>query len=300
MLAIKHRRRTRSRAMTLVEVLVAVAVAGAFFAGVLAAFIQIVKASDLAEAKLQAINNARAALELMAIDIKQARIDPRRPLQYFVGRHNTLAYGNGIDDDGDGRIDEEIADGRDNDGDWSYQSDDHHANIAGYYERPMFVGSADLDDLHVDEDCKFENDRLAFRIFPDPGDPQSRDDLITFYIGTYEGEGNVLLRGITRKVSSGGQPEEPSPLAFNVVSLNLLYWDPNRTPNYWVTEWDSYQAASFPDPGIEIPVAVYISVTVYAGTKPLKELKPGQPMETIELSTTVNIEQVLKDMRRSG
>jgi prepilin-type N-terminal cleavage/methylation domain-containing protein len=294
------RGKRQSRAMTLVEILVAMAVAGAFLAGVFAAFIQIVKASDLAEAKLQAINNARAALELMSIDIKAARIDPSRSVQYFIGLHRSLAWGNGIDDDGDGLIDEEWANALDDDRDWNYATDDRHANIAGNYERSMFVGSADLGDAHVDEDCRFENDKLTFRIFPDPGNPQSRDDLITFYLGTYEGENHVLLRGITRNVSSGGRAEEPSPLAFNVVSLNFFYWDPNRTPNYWVTEWDSYQAATFPSPGIEIPVAVYMSVTVYAGTKPLKDIKPGEPMETIRLDTEVNIEQVLKDTRRRG
>jgi hypothetical protein len=154
--------------------------------------------------------------------------------------------------------------------------------------------------MHVDEDCKFERDSLRFRIFPDPGNPLSRDDFISFKIGTYEGESHVLLRTITRKVSEDTSAEESYPLAFNVISLNFLYWDPNRTPNYWVTEWNSYKAASFPEPKIEIPVSVYISVSAYAGTKPFGQVKRNEPIETVTLSTIVNIEQVLKDMRRGG
>ena len=65
----------------------------------------------------------------------------------------------------------------------------------------------------------------------------------------------------------------------------------------WVTSWDSLYAPMFPDPQIELPVAVHISVTVYADTEPFNEYQPGRSIETVTLDTVVNIEHVLKDER---
>jgi hypothetical protein len=65
----------------------------------------------------------------------------------------------------------------------------------------------------------------------------------------------------------------------------------------WVTSWDSLYAPMFPDPQIELPVAVHISITVYSGTEPFREYRAGQKVETTTLETVVNIEQVLKDER---
>jgi type II secretory pathway pseudopilin PulG len=286
--------------MTLLEILVAVAIAMAFMGGVVAAFIQILRATNLTEVKLEAFNNARAALEMMAIDIKASRIDPRQPMQHFVGEDYLLAYGNGLDDDEDGAIDEELFNGRDDDytgPDWDPTRDDRHAEAGGLFERQFFVSDADLGDSHVDEDCKFDLDRLTFRIFPDPNDPLSRDDLITFELGTFEGEQHVLLRRIVHNPSSPNSTVEVAPLAFNVMSLYLLYWDPNRIPPDWTTAWNSFDAPRFAQPAIELPISVFLAVTVYADTKPIEQYKPGNPIQTITLQTVVNIEQVLKDQR---
>ena len=291
-----------TKGMTFLELMVAVAIAMAFMVGVVAAFIQIMQATNLAEAKLEAVNNARAALELMAIDIKAARIDPRQSLQHFVGENYNLAYGNGLDDDGDGGPpDEEIFNGRDDDltgPDWNVtRGDDRHAVAGGLIERPFYFNSPDLGDGHVDEDCKFDVDRLTFRIFPDPTTPITRDDLITFEVGTFEGEEHVLMRRIVHDPSLPNRIVKKEPLAFNVMSLNLLYWDPNRIPPDWSTSWNSFRAPNFVQPAIELPVAVFIAVTVYADTKPIEHYKPGDPIQTITLQTVVNIEQVLKDQR---
>jgi hypothetical protein len=40
-------------------------------------------------------------------------------------------------------------------------------------------------------------------------------------------------------------------------------------------------------------VSVLVSITVYAGKKPLEQVDPAEPLETVTLSTVVNIEQVL-------
>lgn len=295
-----QQKRNRTRAMTLLELLVAVAIALAFLGGVIAAFIQILRATNLAEVKLDAVNNARYALEMMAIDIKAAWIDPRQALQYFVGEDHPLSYGNGLDDDGDGNVDEELFNGRDDDytgPDWNFARDDRHAVAGGVYERHFAVSGPDLGDGHVDEDCKFDRDRLIFRIFPDPNNPTSRDDLITFEVGTFEGEEHVLVRRIVHAASSPNRTVEVEPFAFNVMSLHLLYWDPNRIPPDWTTSWNSFDAPRFVQPGIELPVAVFLEVTVYADTRPIEQYKPGDPIQTITLQTVVNIEQVLKDQR---
>lgn len=293
-------RSSRSKGMTLLELLVAAAIAMVFLGGVVAAFIQILRATNLTEAKLEAVNNARAALEMMAIDIKAARIDPRQPVQYFVGEDYVLSYGNGLDDDGDRVVDEEIFNGRDDDytgPDWNVTRDDRHAVVGGLFERQFYVNGPDLGDGHVDEDCRFDLDRLTFRIFPDPNNPLSRDVLITFEVGTFEGEEHVLLRRIVHNPSSPNRLVELAPIAFNVMSLHFLYWDPNRIPPDWTTVWNSFLAPRFVQPGIELPIAVFMAVTVYADTKPIEQYQAGDPIQTITLQTVVNIEQVLKDQR---
>ena len=285
--------------VSMIEMLVALAVAGVFLAGVLEAFVSIIRASDMAETQLEAVANARTALERMSVDIKAARIDPRRPIQTFHGIHTDLSYGDGIDNDEDGRVDEEVHNGEDDDVDYQVMNDDLHESLGGgFIERPVLVNMADLGDRHVDEDCRFSADTLEFITFPDPNNPGYREQTISYEVTTFDGQPNVLVRRVTYN------PHDPQnirtevdPIAFNVLSLSLLYWDPNRIPMNWVTSWDSLYAPFFPDPQIELPVAVHISVTVYAGSAPFNEYKPGQRAETVTLETTVNIEQVLKDER---
>lgn len=291
--------RNRLRGLTLVEILVAVAVSMAFLSGVLMAFMQIIKTSDKSKARLQAVNNARSALELMTIDIKAARISRSALFQVFKGTNNTLAFGNGYDEDRDGRVDEETFDGLDNDNDWNAANDDRHLSVSGNYDRAQFRGLPDLGDGHVDEDTLFSRDSLSFRIFPDPANPQSRDDLVSYEvvddIAAY-GEPNVLVRTITRNVSSGTPVQEASPIAFNILSLDILYWNPNTATPTWTTEWDA--AIFLPmSTNIPLPISVYVSVTVNAGTKDIKDYRPGDKTETITLHTLVNIEQVLNDSR---
>ncbi|MCD6386478.1 type II secretion system protein [Candidatus Sumerlaeota bacterium] len=282
--------------ITLVELMVAVVVASVFLSGVIAAFIQILKATDRAEANIEAVNDARSALELMAIDIKAARIDTTQKPQPFIGVNNHLTYGDGIDNDNDGRIDEEYINSIDDDGDWIY-ADDNHTMIGGMVERPTYVNRPDYGDFHVDEDFKFDQDRLTIGIFSDPFLPVQRSQTITYEIGSYEGESRVLLRRVVYFEDGTPQSQVVSPLAFNVLSLNFLYWDPNHDPPEWREDWDGPNAGLFPAPGIELPVAVFISITIYSGTEPLEHYQPGDPLETATLTTIVNIEQILHDPR---
>ena len=285
--------------VTLIEMLVAVAIAGIFLAGVTEAFIYILRSSEQTEAQLEAVTNARSALEQMSIEIKAARIDNRRPIQFFHGQDFNLAFGDAIDNDQDGRVDEEVLDGSDDDGDFTLATDDLHVNFGGgLSERSNFTNFPDLGDIHVDEDCRFSYDILEFITFPDPDNPGYREKKIKYRITDFDGQPNVLVRTVTYNPNdSPNRYVEEDPLAFNVLSLNFLYWDPNRIPMNWVTSWDSLYAPMFPDPQIELPAAVHISVTIYAGTEPFNEYEDGQRVETVTLETIVTIEQVLKDER---
>ena len=282
--------------MTFVEVMVAVAVSLAFLSGVLAAFIQIIHTSDISSARLKAVNNARSALEIMSIDLKAARLKPPGLLQIFEGTDRTLAYGDGVDNDKDGKIDEEIFDGKDNDGDWSAGRDDRHQRLGDSYERSQWVNLPDLGDANVDEDTKFSRDTLTFRVWPEKQRIWARDDVITYEIvddvNTY-GESNVLVRRIKRTYAANYVEEDVSPIAFKVLSLDILYWNPNAERPGWVSEWDTFKSSKFTTSGIELPIAVYLAITVYAGTDDLSKYIPGNKIETITLYTIVNLEQVL-------
>ncbi|HOE63108.1 MAG TPA: type II secretion system protein [Candidatus Sumerlaeota bacterium] len=287
------------KGITLLELLVAIAISGIFLTGVLEAFVYIIRTTDRAETQLEAVTNARSALERMAIDIKAARIDPRYPIQHFVGESLDLPYGDGIDNDGDGRVDEEIRQGADDDGDFQVSVDDLHVAFdGGVRERSALTNFGDLGDRNVDEDCRFSADTIEFITYPDLDNPGFREQRIRYAIGDFDGQTNVLIREVIHNPNSPTQMRiERDPIAFNVLSLSFLYWDPNRIPMNWVTTWDSLYAPLFPDPQIELPAAVHICITVYAGSNPFNEYRPGDRVETITLETIVTNEQVLKDAR---
>jgi prepilin-type N-terminal cleavage/methylation domain-containing protein len=291
----RPRQSQRPGGWTLVELLVAVAVISIFLLGVVAAFTQILRASDRSERMMEAYQNARAAVETIGRFVKAARIEPGMN-PHFLGINVPTSSGDRVDNDKDGRVDEERPDGFDDDGDWAAARDDRHAQIGGMYERPRFVGVADLGDEHVDEDCVFNLDHLAMTLYPDPGVPGSQVQMTSFSIGVWEGENNVLLQLLQRSIGSGMSTPEIAPLAHNVLSLNFLYWDANVPQPYWVEQWDAASRPK-PGPGIELPASVYISVTVYAGRKSLDQVGPNELLETMTASTIVNIESVIHDPR---
>jgi prepilin-type N-terminal cleavage/methylation domain-containing protein len=282
-----------ARGFTLVEVLVAILIALAFMAGALAAFIQILRASDMAEAEMAAIANGRVALDALAIEVKQANYIPGS--FHFVATNNHLANGDAIDNDRDGAVDEELPDGQDDDGDWT-AGDDRHAQISGAsYERVEFRGIADLGDERVDEDTVFDSDELEFDILPDPADPLPRYVRVRFYIGTWEGRDHVLLKDTSDLIS--GLPAETSPLAEGVLSFNALYWQANQAVPYWIEDWDSANPAYVFGMLLPMPAAVYLSLHVYADDRPIDNWSLGQPARIAHLSTVVNVEQTIHDPR---
>lgn len=304
-----------ARALTLVELLVAMAVAGVFFLSVLMAFSQILRAGEQAEAQVAANNQARAALLYLARDIEQTRRDTSTPMQFFLLENRTLSYGDGRDNDGDGVMDEEVMDGRDSDGDWTLNHD-RHARIGSYRERPEFLGVPDLGDLKVDEDCKFGNDRLTLRIPPDPLGGDTRDEKVVYELGSYEGQDHVLLRTVITAPDSPNPASVTEPLAFNVLAFDVLVWNCNadaedatgRPRPYWTSEWDARtrifpfsKPFNAPDgvPPFEFPSSVRVQITVYSGRLELPMLSwtPGEPIETLTLTTTINLEAILKDLR---
>ena len=79
------------RALTLVEMLIAMAIAGIFFSSVIAAFVSILRASHNVEIETNAVGNARAALENLSVDLKQA--DHLSAGWHFIGANFPTAYG---------------------------------------------------------------------------------------------------------------------------------------------------------------------------------------------------------------
>ncbi|MFH0793013.1 MAG: hypothetical protein V2A74_03160 [bacterium] len=231
----------------------------------------------------------------MASEIKAANVVGNH---FFLrGINGELLYGDGIDNDGDGRVDEEVLDNEDNDGDYVGAVDDRHARIGTEFERKNFLNFADLGDGHLDEDNRFGNDILEFDIFPDPRNPVFRNDLIRYQVQTFDGMDRVLVRRLQRTDLFGSVSNLLDPLAFNVLSFDALYLDPNRIPYNFVPEWNSNLAQFFADPKLPLPIGVYLSLTIYADTKGIEQYTPGQPVKAVTLATYVNIEQMLKDVR---
>ncbi|MGC8841308.1 MAG: PulJ/GspJ family protein [Candidatus Sumerlaeaceae bacterium] len=276
------------RGLTLVELLVALLFVAAVMGGAIVAFVGLQRHSRETKARLSAMAEARFALQSLSHDLAQAQLGPPSafPQNLFIGANSVLAEGNRKDDDGDDRIDEEVYDGIDDDVDWS-STDDRHAQITpALFERPQGRGFPDLGDRHVDEDTKFGHADLRFRI---PGQTTGTVVEVHYYVGDFDGKSNVLIR---EEVTSAGV--EAGPIAFDVLSFTALFWDANPPPGplrKWVTAWDSTQIN--PATEVPLPVSVALEVTVYAGTRPYQSLKPTEPIETVRLTTVINVEAAL-------
>ena len=310
----------RRRGLTLIEALTAVTVTLIFVGGVAAAFIQIIRAADEAEAMVRAHSAARSATDKISTELRQLQLDANRTRRVVRLINRPLAHGNNMDMDGDGVADEEFVNARDTDGDW-LQTSNRHAMIGPHYERPNFLFSPDLGDEHVDEDHRFSADELSWIVAGTNGQVR-----VTYRLGNFDGEPNVLLRA----VRVGIEPEQVEPVVFDVVSFDVLAWDANAEIEdytnfqpivpYWVEEWDSMVLIENPDrfvPGVNppyypdgqpivqvepfyIPPSFYIRVTVNAEPIPLRDIPPSdwplgdKPLRTVSVSTVVNVEAVIQ------
>lgn len=302
-----------ARGLTLVETLVALAVVLTFFVGAVMAFLEIVRTKEQTQSRLDAVANARHALETMSAEFKRARLLPQTTTvtqtftEYFVGS-TTFSAGDRIDNDGDGRVDEESFNGFDDDGDWSI-IDDRHARIpsvaagGAYHDRWKFRTRSDLGDARVDEDCLFSSSTIEFQTFPQASGLPERRVLFSRGVDP-DGEPNSLLMQVQEwdPVVSPPALATIAPVAHNVLSFTALYYDATVTTgtqrsNPWQIRWDSQERLATRNDVPPIPPSVYLAVTVYSGTQPLSTIAPGQKIETLTLHTIVNVEAVLADPR---
>ncbi|MCX7717950.1 MAG: prepilin-type N-terminal cleavage/methylation domain-containing protein [Candidatus Sumerlaeaceae bacterium] len=289
-----------ARGLTLLELVIALAILLLFIGAALLSVFHIIRTGEVAQAKLDAMSNARHALETMSLEIKQVRFGPlgATPQNLFEVSTNAFPNGNYKDDDGDGAVDEEWLDGL-SQGGWT-PADNRHArldNPAGggppsppRYERQRFLTTPDLGDGVVDVDARFNSATMRFRTFPNAFNPSPGNREVRFLRGTYDGEPNVLLRVVTEDAGGPNERTTTSPIAFGVLSFSALCWDPNTVDRGWRLFWN---AAAYPATDVEIPPSVFLEVTCYAGVKPLSSLQPGEPIDTVRLQTVVDIESVL-------
>lgn len=315
----------RRRALSLVEVLLAVTISLAVLSSAFLAYIQISRVSDDARAYSRAHNRARAAIEEIGRTAAEVLADAGLTEQQFTITTSALLYGDRIDFDGDGVDDEEVLDGYDNDGDWIVADHDVHQQFpgSGFIERPGLVGVADQGDLRVDADVVFSQDVLTFRL-PASIPLGTPAKLVRYRIRDYNGRTNVLVREDIENPSAGtdldaiytaaeaGGTVTVVPVAFEVVSFDVLAWDPNEDLDnprpapynqpYWVEEWDAsvipgsnrlpYGALPFVPP-FEFPAAIFVRVTVNAETRPLSELGDlstrTEPLRTAMVQTVVDL-----------
>jgi hypothetical protein len=264
--------------------------------------------------------SARSAVDAMATEIRQIQQDPDRTRRILVITNRPLAYGDNVDNDGDGVVDEELFNGIDDDSDWT-PAHDRHVQVGTYVERADFLARPDLGDDNVDEDCLFSADEISWVV---PGSAGSLR--ITYRIDTFEGEKHVLVRAS----KLGNAPEVVEPVVFDVVSLDILAWNANAFIDangpfetiipYWVESWDSVPLINNPDryvPGVNpprfpdgtviptiepfyLPPAVYLRVTVNAERVPLSEIPESdwpfgnRRLKTVSISTVVNLESAIQ------
>ncbi len=252
----------KRRGLTLVEILVSLAVTAVLVSAVTATFISILRTSNDSEVAINASANARAALTTMVREIKAAN----SPLTLMDNPDHPLPTGDGQDDDRDELIDEERPNGlNDDSGLWV----DRHVLIGGRYERPDGVGIPDLGDEGVDEDTIFNLDRLSFTITP-PGGPAYQ---VAYRVRSFDGQDRVLVRTVNGVDSA--------PLAFDVVSFNVLCWSP--TTRLWENIWS----------GAELPATVFVEIGIDADPRSPATRQSGESFRTVSLRTVIALERVI-------
>ncbi len=296
--------RSRRRGMSLVELLVAMAIAGVFLSGTAMAFVQIMRANDLARVRMEALANARHALDQLSRDLITATDSaPTGGTPLFstlISSSTPIMTGNLIDDDRDGAVDESLFTGEDNDGDWVAARDSRHVRLSdtnpAIVERKRLVGWSDPGDEMVLEDPRYVLSDLTFRFQPPPATSSAPFQKVEYGVKPFDGEANVLVRSLVDEGLPVGDPVTSStgPVAFNVLSFGVLCYDANASVvpffSRWYNTWDATSRNPF---WMKLPVSTYLTVTVYAGVIPLDKLPAGSRIETVTLTTMVNIEKML-------
>lgn len=301
----------RRRGFSLLELLIAVAITLTFMSGVYMTYIQVLRTHDETERRLEAMRNGRAALTTLSSEIKALNraANPGFDDILLIARRDALDHGDHIDNDRDGKFDEEIVNGLDDDAtSGTVLANDRHALIGAVYERPLWVGKADLGDANVDEDIRFGHSFMTFRIFPSAPTPALVSKTITYAIANYDGQDNVLVRQTIIERSTGEPLVTVAPLAFGVLGFDVLYWNPNEAPanQYWVDRWDS-SAADPADPAatesaplqppLGLPATIYVRLTMMADRHGIEALAAQTAVQTLNLETMIDIEQTIGDAR---
>jgi type II secretory pathway pseudopilin PulG len=289
----------------MVEMLVAVAILSVFMSGIYLTYIQVAKTNQVASARLEALRNGRTGLQSLSDELKSLNDIAGAGLLIGVDPA-PRAFGDGVDNDGDGRIDEELVNAIDDDPTSPpipAAINDRHAVLngpGGLRERPLGIDVSELGDEGVDEDAVFGQDRLVFQVTPEtPSDIRLK--VVTYAIppGGFDGVQNVLVRQTRIERTDPANPNGPpivegglAPIAFDVVGFDLLYWDsnPSAAEQTWLTAWDSTQKIG---EKFRLPASVYVRLTLRSDPRPDEAIQDGRPQEVVTLSTVVNIESVI-------
>ncbi len=299
--------RDRRRGFSLTELMVALVISLAFMSGAYMTYFQVVRSQEAAEKRLDALRNGRAALTTVSDELRSINrnFNPGLDDVLFIMRRELLGRGDGIDNDGNGMVDEDLVDGRRLGG---AAADDQHAVIGSTRERPLWVGRTDLGDAGVDVDVRYGRSFLIFRTYPAAPTAELLGKTITYAVTEYDGEPNVLVRQTVIEREGVEPLVSAAPLAFGVLGFDVLAWDPNQPPadQYWVDVWDSSAAnpaaplGTTPaalQPPLRLPASLYVRLSLGAEETADERFAGALPVETMTLETIINIEQVIGDAR---
>ncbi len=308
------------RGLSMTEILVALVISLIFIGSVASVFTATLRAAEDAEAMSRAHQRALFAVEAITRDLKGLQIDPLLGISQstLIIRDQPLAYGDFIDNDRDGQVDEESVDGRDDDGDFA----DRHVAVGTSVERRYYQFTDDYGDAGVDEDYAFSNDEVTFLYTPatiPPNPPPTTRQRITYRIDSYDGEDNVLVRERnTIDITTGLTTSTTiDPVVFDVVSLDILGYNVNsygvlpETPDHF-TSWNAFllplgsrpYQAPIGVPPFAYPASFLVRVTVNAERQPLSVLGDwplgGRKLRTASTETVVVVESVINSSNYAG
>ena len=195
-------------AFTLVELMIAVVLASILMGIIAMVFQQAGTVVTMSEQKAELMAEARGIMSMIRRDLKSLRSVPNTHFLFAsLNRDAPASESDGIDDDSDGRIDEEVLDGLDNDGDGEGQSpvDDQGRKKMDWKDND----GDGLVDEGIDEDCRYARDGMAFVVTNERGESQE----VGYVLARDPSDNRLKLWRYVDTTPDGHIPSNSSPAA---------------------------------------------------------------------------------------
>jgi len=114
----------------------------------------------------------------------------------------------------------------------------------------LYLVEKDIENIDIKSYLLFEGTENSIQFF------NRNYEMIKFYVGSYQGKSNVLIKEVVRRLSKEGTLTDKVPIAFNVKDFKISYNS--------ISNWEGVSKGG-------IPSIIKITLELNAGDKTVKE-----------------------------